>query len=86
MIFQKTRNKLEYLRNSQIHQHVSSLSKLESCTKSDQDLLRHHSFLIPPPPPPPLMNQRIQPFTTPKQRTAQQKIYEFKHQKSFGNY
>ncbi|KAJ6222112.1 hypothetical protein RDWZM_000657 [Blomia tropicalis] len=60
--------------------------------ESEQDLFRYHSFSIPPPPPPPIVGQRI-PSTyisglggPKKQRTAQQKIYEFKHQKSFGYY
>lgn len=44
-------------------------------------------FLIPPPPPPPNLT-RMAPYIigAPKQRTAQQKIYEYKHRKSFGYY
>ena len=45
-------------------------------------------YQLPPPPPPPVIGQRMAPYivVTPKQRTAQQKIYEYKHRKPFGYY
>ena len=80
---QKGRNK--YMKNSNV---ISTISKVDSSGKTEPELFRYQAFPIPPPPPPPVIGSRMAPYVlcAPKQRTAQQKIYEYKHRKSFGYY
>ena len=57
-----------------------------STPQSDSDFSSSIPFVIPPPPPPPVINYNRAPHSlTPyNKRSAQQKIYEFKHRKSMG--
>lgn len=68
---------------------ISTVAKFNDCEKEVPELYNFHAYPIPPPPPPPVVSQRKTSYlvyNTPKQRTAQQKIYEYKHRKSFGYY
>ena len=56
-----------------------------STPQSDSDFSSSIPFIIPPPPPPVINYNRAPHFLTPyNKRSAQQKIYEFKHRKSMG--
>lgn len=83
MFVQKSRAR--NMKNS--HRSIVALSKVDPYGKAQVEggLLR---YSLPPPPPPPIIGQRMANYfiSAPKQRTAQQKIYEYKHRKSFGYY
>lgn len=84
-MFQQKNSKLYYTKPNAQQQLVKNDGKpLETFEKNENEF-GYQSFLIPPPPPPPVRSVPYN-LTGNQQRTAQQKIYEFKQRKFHGYY